>query len=295
MLLSKSQYEKKKLSLLDYPKIYLFDSFLFNEEVYLIILIIIMGSIGVISRDMSFLFSLQLITVIKFIAIIKDIVRAFQMTLDQVFSMIGFLMIFLFFYSNLGFNFFRDEFNLEIDGGLVANVCSSLLECSITYFNQGVRSGGGIGDLLPAKEFQTAMYWVRWVNDFVFFIVVISLLMNMSSGVIVTTFAKIKEESTAKEEDINNKCFICNIDRAVFEKFKIQFSEHQKNEHNVKNYIRFLIYLKLVNEKDLDADQSFIINCINNNDIKCFPVGRSLSTGVAEEEDEDNGDEEEED
>lgn len=295
VLLSKSQYEKKKLSLLDYPKIYLFDSFLFNEEVYLIILIIIMGSIGVISRDMSFLFSLQLITVIKFIAIIKDIVRAFQMTLDQVFSMIGFLMIFLFFYSNLGFNFFRDEFNLEIDGGLVANVCSSLLECSITYFNQGVRSGGGIGDLLPAKEFQTAMYWVRWVNDFVFFIVVISLLMNMSSGVIVTTFSKIKEESTAKEEDINNKCFICNIDRAVFEKLKIQFSEHQKNEHNVKNYIRFLIYLKLVNEKDLDADQSFIINCINNNDIKCFPVGRSLSTGVAEEEDEDNGDEEEED
>ena len=53
--------------------------------------------------------------------------------------------------------------------------------------------------------------------------------------------------------------------------------------------------MKLVNEKDLDADQSFIINCINNNDIKCFPVGRSLSTGVAEEEDEDNGDEEEED
>ena len=36
-------------------------------------------------------------------------------------------------------------------------------------------------------------------------------------------------------------------------------------------------------------------DCINNNDIKCFPVGRSLSTGVAEEEDEDNGDEEEED
>lgn len=118
----------------------------------------------------------------------------------------------------------------------------------------------------------------------------------MSSGIILSTFSKIKEESTAKEEDINNKCFICNIDRGIFDKLKIQFSEHQKSEHNVKNYIRFLMYLKFMNEKDLDADQSFIINCINNRDIRCFPVGRSFSTGVCEEDDEedDNDDEEEE-
>lgn len=294
VLLSKTHY--KHITWLDYPSIYLLNPFLLNGEVYLIIYVVVLGVLGVFSRNLSFLFPLQLISVVKFVAIIKDIVKAFQMTIDQVFSTIGFLMLFLFFYSNLGYNFFRSEFEIEYDEGLVGNVCSTLLECSITYFNQGVRSGGGIGDLLAEKEFKTAMYWVRWVNDFLFFIVVISLLMNMSSGIILSTFSKIKEESTAKEEDINNKCFICNIDRGIFDKLKIQFSEHQKSEHNVKNYIRFLMYLKFMNEKDLDADQSFIINCINNRDIRCFPVGRSFSTGVCEEDDEedDNDDEEEE-
>ena len=172
----------------------------------------------------------------------------------------------------------------------MGNICSTLLECAITYFNQGVRAGGGIGDLLAPKEFETGMYWVRFFNDLIFFIAVSLMLLNMINGVIVSTFSQIREESNAKDEDINNKCFICNIDRVVFERLKIQFKEHTKNEHNVKTYIRFLTYLKLINEKDLDADQSYIIEEIKKREIKCFPVNISLATGEVTE-DNDEGDE----
>ena len=170
----------------------------------------------------------------------------------------------------------------------------NLMECWITYFNIGVRSGGGIGDLLDPKPFRdTGIYWIRYVMDMIFFVTVILLLLNMINGVIVSTFSQIREESNEKDEDINNKCFICNIDRMEFEKRKILFKSHLKYEHNSKNYIKFLIYLNLIHEKDLDADQSFILSCIKKRDVYCFPVGKCTSIGeIKEEEAEDDANEE---
>ena len=45
--------------------------------------------------------------------------------------------------------------------------------------------------------------------------------------------------------------------------------EPDKN-HMKYIYIRFLIGIKLINEKDLDADQSFIINCIKKKKSRYF-------------------------
>ena len=101
----------------------------------------------------------------------------------------------------------------------------------------------------------------------------------MVNGVIVSTFSQIREENNKNEEDINNKCFICSIDRVEFEKKKIPFNDHNNFEHNTKTYIYYLVWLKLMNEKDLDADQSYIINCINQDEITCYPVLRSSTLG----------------
>lgn len=106
----------------------------------------------------------------------------------------------------------------------------------------------------------------------------------MINGVIVSTFSQIREESNNKEEDKTNKCFICSIDRVEFEKKKIAFKDHLKYEHNSKTYIKYLVFLKLFDEKDLDADQSHIITCLKERDIGCFPVEKSLSLGDLENE-----------
>ena len=149
-----------------------------------------------------------------------------------------------------------------------------------------MRSGGGIGDLLGMKPFTNIpLYAARYVMDMIFYITIILLLLNMINGVIVSTFSQIREESQNKEEDKTNKCFICSIDRVEFEKKKIAFKDHLKYEHNSKNYIKFLTFLKLFDVKDLDADQSHIIDCIKERDIGCFPVLRSLSIGSLEDQD----------
>jgi inositol 1,4,5-triphosphate receptor type 3 len=279
-----------EMSLLDRIRIYIFTSFLANEEIYLMILNIFISLIGIVSKKFTFLFTLQLLTVVKFVPTIKEIVLAFKMRISQLASMIAFLGILIFSYSIIGFYFFINEFEMELENGKRSNLCKNMLECWITYFNLGVRSGGGIGDLLGPKSFSQdkSLYWIRYVTDLIFFVTVVLLLLNMINGVIVSTFSQIREESNNKEEDINNKCFICNIDRMEFEKRKIDFKWHLKYEHNSKTYIKFFICLGLIHEKDLDADQGFILECIKMRDVYCFPVGKSSSVGEIKEEGEND-------
>ena len=131
------------------------------------------------------------------------------------------------------------------------------------------------------------MYFLRFFSDFIFYIIVGLLLLNILNGVIVTTFSQIREESSKKEEDQKNRCFICNINRIEFQKNKIYFTEYQKFEHNTNNYIKFFIFLWHINEKDMDADQSFINECIKERDIKFFPVNCAKSIGEVEPDEDD--------
>ena len=294
VLVSKSEYENKKMSLLDNLKVYAFDSFIFHEDTYFMFLIIIMNIFGLISDNFKFLFSLELLSAVKLIKTIKLIVIAIISQLPKFFCLFGFLLIYIYFYANLSYNFLRNEFVIEVEGGAEENLCSTLLECTWTYFNHGLRSGGGIGDILPEVPYGKGMYWFRFFNDFIFFASACLIVLNMLLGVIVSFFSEIREEDNFKENDIKNNCFICNIDRATFERNKIKFEDHKKFEHNLNIYIRFLVGLKLVNEKDLDAEQSFIVNCIKKEEIKVFPVGASSSTGIKNEEESTEADEEEE-
>ena len=294
VLVARSEYEDKKMNFMDNLKVYALDSFIFHEDTYFMILIIIMNLLALISDSFKLLYSVELLYAVKLTKTIKLIVSAITSQMSNFISLFGFLIIFIYFYASISYSFLRNEFTIEIEGGTEENVCSTLLECILTYFNHGLRSGGGIGDILPEVSYGKGMYWFRFFNDFIFYIMVILIVLNILAGVIVSYFFEVREEENFKENDIKNNCFICNIDRATFERNKIKFEEHKKLEHNVKLYIRFLVGLKLVNEKDLDAEQSYIVNCIKKEEIKVFPVGASSSIGFKNVEESTEADEEEE-
>ena len=288
VLLKNKLGKDHNLTLKEKIDLYLLDSLLYNDETYLMFLIIITSIAGLITKYRSFLFALQLLSIVKFIDTIKEILLAFKLKFNQIIGIIGFLIIFIYFFSNFEFFFLINEFNIEINGK-TENFCQNLYECTINIFNHGVRSGGGIGDLLEPKTYadETGLYFLRFISDLLFYIIVVLLLLNMLNGVIVTTFSQIREESSKKEEDQKNRCFICNINRIEFQKNKIDFADHQKYEHNTNNYIKFFIFLWHINEKDMDADQSFIHQCIKERDIKFFPVNCAKSIGEVEPDEED--------
>ena len=112
--IERSKINEKKLSIWQWISIRL-DSFIFNDEIYIVILNTVVGLFAVFYIHYTFLFTLQLLTIIKFVDTIKEIVIAFKIRIGQLLSMIGFLVILIYFYSNIGFYYFADEFNMTMD------------------------------------------------------------------------------------------------------------------------------------------------------------------------------------
>ena len=89
--------------------------------------------------------------------------------------------------------------------------CDTLLMCIVTALNQGIRNGGGLGDVLRYPSIQEPLYAARVVYDLLYFFVIIIIVLNLIFGVIIDTFADLRSEKTMKEEILKNSCFICGM------------------------------------------------------------------------------------
>lgn len=134
-------------------------------------------------------------------------------------AMLGLIIIYI--YSTIAFVFVFDTYyDDDVNGGLLNrkgdSVCMSMIHCFLSTINYGLRGGGGIGDFLPT---QTAVpeniqgFYFRAIFDVSFFLIVITILLNIIFGIIIDTFAQLRDEAQQKTDDIKNTCFICNIDR----------------------------------------------------------------------------------
>jgi inositol 1,4,5-triphosphate receptor type 1 len=97
----------------------------------------------------------------------------------------------------------------EVEESVKERVCDSLIMCIITTLNQGLRNGGGIGDVLRSPSAVEPKYLPRVIYDLVFYFVVIIIILNLIFGVIIDTFADLRSEKQQKDEILKNTCFIC--------------------------------------------------------------------------------------
>ena len=88
--------------------------------------------------------------------------------------------------------------------------------------------------------------------------------------------------------DEKNNCFICGTDRSTFEKVGISFNKHVKKEHNLWNYLFYVIHLTLKDPKDYNGTESYVSGKLKMNDISWFPIGRALSLSLKTENNTEN-------
>ena len=75
------------------------------------------------------------------------------------------------------------------------------------------------------------------------------------SVVFIDTFAELREKKEMVDEQVTGRCFICGIERFVFDQLSHDvngFEDHIKNHHNMWKYLFFLVYLCLA-ERGLTA------------------------------------------
>ena len=97
----------------------------------------------------------------------------------------------------------------------------------------------------------------------------------INPGIIIDTFAVLREEDEKKKDEMENFCFICGIERDVFDKKidnKKGFEYHIKIEHHLWNYIFFLSYLNDKESTEYTGFESYVSEKLLNgkNDIFIF-------------------------
>jgi inositol 1,4,5-triphosphate receptor type 1/inositol 1,4,5-triphosphate receptor type 3 len=121
-------------------------------------------------------------------------------------------VLFVFAFSVIAFNSYFDDIYPQVTS---EETCDSIITCMITLITSDV-IGNSMTQWDPLKFFFDMMYTV-------FFGL---LFTNIISGIMIDTFAELRDQRQKIEDDMKNFCFICGIERATLEKNNISFEEH---------------------------------------------------------------------
>jgi hypothetical protein len=134
---------------------------------------------------------------------------------------------------------------------------------------------GWSGDFGPTMEQGLSSQWLFY---FLYDLAIRFVLLNVVRGITVDTFSELRELKIERLRDTKETCFICGIDKQVFDRDKLSrgFNVHIKEEHNLWNYIYFIIYLWEQDKDDDDGLEHYVRRCVAGNDITWMPSHTSL-------------------
>lgn len=125
--------------------------------------------------------------------------------------------------------------------------------------------------LKTSYERNNGEYMGRWFHDLLYFFLIIILMLEMIFGIIVETFRELRIHQQYFEYDKNEICFVCGVKRDQLEKDKKSYNDHITNQHNLWNYVNYMIRLKFSNLQDLNALNSYAYELLKNKNITWIP------------------------
>uniref|UniRef100_A0A8C8RU73 Inositol 1,4,5-trisphosphate receptor n=1 Tax=Pelusios castaneus TaxID=367368 RepID=A0A8C8RU73_9SAUR len=176
----------------------------------------------------------------------------------------------------------------EIEEEDKEHTCETLLMCIVTVLSHGLRSGGGVGDVLRKPSKEEPLFAARVIYDLLFFFMVIIIVLNLIFGVIIDTFADLRSEKQKKEEILKTTCFICGLERDKFDNKTVTFEEHIKEEHNMWHYLCFIVLVKVKDSTEYTGPESYVAEMIKERNLDWFPRMRAMSLVSSDAEGEQN-------
>lgn len=156
--------------------------------------------------------------------------------------------------------------------------CSSLWNCF--KFSVSYGRSGDFGDAMHQKLNN------QWLFSFAFDVAVRFVLLNVCQGITVDTFSELREEKLERLKDTFETCFICGIDKQVFDRNKESkgFKVHIKKEHNMWNYLYFIIYIWEQDKDDDDGLEQYVRRSIDADDISWLPANKAMCLNIVDDD-----------
>lgn len=94
----------------------------------------------------------------------------------------------------------------------------------------------------------------------------------MIFGIIIDTFADLRDQVKDRNTDMNTVCFVCGNERKDFEAKNKSFENHIKNEHDPFIYVHYLTYLTNKNVTDLNGIELWVYENMLTNALDWIPI-----------------------
>jgi Ion transport protein len=158
--------------------------------------------------------SVQLFNMYSFSSVTRYIIRSVTMHYDQLVVTGIFGLFIIFFFSLFSSEYFYADFAYYSDAllatypktGEIDDICDSFFSCFLHVTNLGVRESG-IGEVLFLQGY-TGSEWRfvwRFFLDFGFFILINVIILNIVFGIILDTFADLRDQQQAKGKYLLSK------------------------------------------------------------------------------------------
>lgn len=220
----------------------------------------------------NFFFAAHLLDIAMGFKTLRTILSSVTHNGKQLVLTVGLLAVVVYLYTVVAFNFFRRFYNKSEDEDEPDMKCDDMMTCYLFHMYVGVRAGGGIGDELedPAGD-PYELY--RILFDITFFFFVIVILLAIIQGLIIDAFGELRDQQEQVKEDMETKCFICGIGNDYFDRTPHGFETHTLQEHNLANYLFFLMYLINKDETEHTGQESFVWKMYQERCWDFFPTG----------------------
>eukprot|EP01017_Pseudomicrothorax_dubius_P027792 TRINITY_DN3245_c0_g1_i1.p1 TRINITY_DN3245_c0_g1~~TRINITY_DN3245_c0_g1_i1.p1 ORF type:complete len:523 (-),score=138.23 TRINITY_DN3245_c0_g1_i1:61-1629(-) len=226
-------------------------------------------------------YALELLSVINLSKMFKKFATILRSKGKQISFVLLISLLLIYVYGMFAFLYFRTAFEeREVRGGEKEHLCDNFHRCFFTVLDYGLRSGGGVGEIMAMESFHEsnrARFYSRMFFNISFYILINIISINIIFGIIIDTFSDLRDKTSSYEYDTENVCFICSIDKWEFLRHSLSFTEHKKKEHNMWNYIFWMLYLRTKGPKDMVGLESYVNRKIVSNDYSWLPLKKALT------------------
>uniref|UniRef100_A0AAQ4QG90 Ryanodine receptor 3 n=1 Tax=Gasterosteus aculeatus aculeatus TaxID=481459 RepID=A0AAQ4QG90_GASAC len=230
------------------------------------------STVSIFGHFNNFFFAAHLLDIAMGIKTLRTILSSVTHNGKQLMLTVGLLAVVVYLYTVVAFNFFRKFYNKSEDEDEPDMKCDDMMTCYLFHMYVGVRAGGGIGDELedPAGDVYE-LY--RILFDITFFFFVIVILLAIIQGLIIDAFGELRDQQEQVKEDMETKCFICGIGNDYFDRTPHGFETHTLQEHNLANYLFFLMYIINKDETEHTGQESYVWKLYQERCWDFFPTG----------------------
>lgn len=83
-------------------------------------------------------------------------------------------------------------------------------------------------------------------------------------GQIVDAYSEARNAQKKYDKNIRRKCFICGLTVSDFEARTLDWESHVNYEHNLNNYLNYIIHIKSKPIDDCDGIEKYVKECISS-------------------------------